>query len=83
MLTAIIITSLLDQEKYTSCCVKSIHDHTYDLNRSKTERKMSYPSKHTTSFQRLQDVYTMSPTSYTRVIDVEMMLFVYWDGTVS
>ena len=32
---------------------------------------MAFPSRHMTSFQRLQDVYTTSPTSYKRLVDVE------------
>ena len=36
------------------------------------------PSQHMKSFQRLQDVYTTSPTSYRRLRDVETMLCVYW-----
>ena len=38
------------------------------------------PSRHTKSFQRLYDVYTPSPTSYRRYIDVETTSCVYWDG---
>ena len=38
------------------------------------------PSRHMTSFQRLQDVNTTSPTSYRRLIDVETMSCVYWVG---
>ena len=40
-----------------------------------------YPSRHTTSFQRLYDVYTTSATSYRRRIDVETTSCVYWDTT--
>ena len=36
------------------------------------------PSRHTTSFQRLYDVYTTSLTSYRRRIDVETTSCVYW-----
>ena len=36
------------------------------------------PSRHTTLFQRLKDVYTTSPTSYRRLIDVETTSCVYW-----
>ena len=35
-------------------------------------------SRHTTSFQRLYDVYTTSATSYRRRIDVETTSCVYW-----
>ena len=38
-----------------------------------------YPSRHTTSFQRLYDVYTTSATSYRRRIDVETTSCAYWD----
>ena len=41
-----------------------------------------YPSRHTTSFQRLYDVYTMSLTSYRRRIDVETTSCVYWDYNI-
>ena len=37
------------------------------------------PSRHTTSFQRLQDVSKTSATAYRRLIDVETTSFVYWD----
>ena len=37
-----------------------------------------FPSRHTTSFQRLYDVYTTSVTSYRRRIDVETTSCVYW-----
>ena len=37
------------------------------------------PSRHTTSFQRLYDVYTTSLTSCRRRIDVETTSCVYWD----
>ena len=40
------------------------------------------PSRHTTSFQRLYDVYTTSATSYRRRIDVETTLCVYWDSSI-
>ena len=36
------------------------------------------PSRHTTSFQRPQCVYTTSATSYRHLIDVETMSCVYW-----
>ena len=36
------------------------------------------PTRHTTSFQHLLDVYTTSATSYRRLIDVETMSCVYW-----
>ena len=47
------------------------------------KREFSYtffqsPSRHTTSFQRLQDVYTTSAMSYRRLIDVETTSCVYW-----
>ena len=41
------------------------------------------PSRHTTSFQRLCDVYTTSLTSYRRRIDVETTSRVYWDSSAS
>ena len=40
---------------------------------------MENPSRHKTSFQRLSEVYKMSPTSYRRLIDVETTSCVYWD----
>ena len=40
---------------------------------------LAYPSRHTTSFQLLHDVYTTSLTSYRRRIDVETTSYVYWD----
>ena len=39
------------------------------------------PSRHTTSFQRLYDVYTTSATSYRRIIEVEATSCVYWNGS--
>ena len=36
------------------------------------------PSRHTTSFQHPQDVYTTPPTSYRRLLDVETTSCVYW-----
>ena len=39
------------------------------------------PSRHTTSFQRLWDVYTTSPTLYRRLLDVETTSCVYWVPT--
>ena len=41
-------------------------------------QRVTYPSRHTTSFQRLYDVYTTSATSYRRRIDVETTSCVYW-----
>ena len=38
-----------------------------------------YPSRHTTSFQRLYDVYTTSLTLYRRRIYVETTSCIYWD----
>ena len=43
---------------------------------------MPYPSRHTTSFQRLYDVYTTSATSYRRRIDVETTSCVFWDMVI-
>ena len=40
---------------------------------------MYKPSRHTTSFQRLYDVYTTSATSYRRRIDVETTSCVHWE----
>ena len=40
------------------------------------------PSRHTTSFQRLYDVYTTSATSYRRRINVETTSCVYWDSSI-
>ena len=37
-----------------------------------------FPSRHTTSFQRLYDVYTTSATSYRRRINVETTSCIYW-----
>ena len=42
------------------------------------KRSLAFPSRHTTSFQRLYDVYTTSATSYRRRIDVETTSCVYW-----
>ena len=39
--------------------------------------KILCPSRHTTSFQCLEDVYTTSTTSYRRFIDVETTLCVF------
>ena len=43
---------------------------------------LNFPSRHTTSFQRLSDAYTTSPTSYRRLIDVETTLCVCWNFTL-
>ena len=47
-----------------------------------TEKKMYnlvfLPSRHTTSFQRLWEVFTTSVMSYRRLADVETTLCVYW-----
>ena len=40
--------------------------------------QLYFPSRHTTSFQRLYDLYTTSLTSYRRRIDVETTSCVYW-----
>ena len=40
-------------------------------------RNLTFPSRHTTSFHRLQDVYTTSETSYTHLVDVETTSCVY------
>ena len=40
------------------------------------------PSRHTTSFQRLYDIYATSLTSYRRRIDVETTSCVYWVGSI-
>ena len=41
--------------------------------------KKGYPSRYTTSFQRLRDVFTTSATL--KGIDVERTSCVYWDST--
>ena len=38
---------------------------------------LTFPSRHTTQFQRLQDVYTTSATQYKRFIAVETTPCVY------
>ena len=47
-----------------------------------TEKKMYnlvfLPSRHTTSFQRLWEIFTTSVMSYRRLADVETTLCVYW-----
>ena len=43
------------------------------------QKKDIKPSRHTTSFQRLYDVYTTSATSYRRRKDVETTSCVYWE----
>ena len=48
---------------------------------SATSNSTTLPSRHTTSFQRLYDVYTTSPMSYRCLIDVEMTSCVYWVKT--
>ena len=47
-----------------------------------THRTLISPSRHTTSFQRLYDVYTTSATSYRRRKDVETTSCVYWGSTL-
>ena len=40
-----------------------------------------HPSRHTTLFQRFQDVYATPLTLYRRLIDVKTMSCVYWDAS--
>ena len=40
----------------------------------------THPSRHTTSFQRLQDAYRTSQDVYRTSTDVETTSCVYWDG---
>ena len=41
-------------------------------------RLTAFPSRHTTSFQRLYYVYMTSATSYRRLLDIEKTSCVYW-----
>ena len=50
----------------------------YDWSINHIPKSMEKPSRHTTSFQCLQDVYTTSLTSYRRLVDVETTSRVYW-----